>query len=50
VLQAHQPAFEIGTVNLDGEFKAGENKIEKQAAKAQVSGEQNSEQTRPLSE
>lgn len=50
VLQAHQPAFEIGTVNLDGEFKARENKIEKQAAKAQVSGEQSSEQTRPLSE
>jgi hypothetical protein len=36
---------------LDGEFRARESKIEKQATKAQVSGEQSSEeQTTPLLE
>jgi hypothetical protein len=51
VLQAHQPAFEIGSVNLDGEFRARESKIEEQVSAAQVSGEQSSEeQTTPLLE
>jgi hypothetical protein len=39
-LQAHRPPFEIGSVNLDGEFKARESKIEEQVSKAQVSEEQ----------
>ncbi|MGA8849298.1 MAG: hypothetical protein WB564_05690 [Dehalococcoidia bacterium] len=43
VLQAHRPSFKIGTVNLDGEFRATENKIEKQVSKAQSSEEQSSE-------
>jgi hypothetical protein len=51
VLQAHQPAFEIGSVNLDGEFRARESKIEEQVSSAPVSGEQSSEeQTTPLLE
>ena len=51
VLQAHQPAFEIGSVNLDGEFRARESKMEEQVSRAQVSGKQSSEkQTTPLSE
>ena len=51
VLQAHQPAFEIGSVNLDGEFRARESKIEEAVSKAQVSGKQSSEdQTTPLLE
>jgi hypothetical protein len=44
VLQAHQPAFEIGSVNLDGEFIARESKMEKQVSRAQASGEQSSEE------
>ncbi len=40
VLQAHQPAFEIGSVNLDSEFRARESKIEEQVLTAQASGEQ----------
>jgi len=43
VLQAHKPPFEIGSVNLDGEFKARENKVEEKTSRAQVSGEQSSE-------
>ena len=43
VVQAHQPAFEIGSVNLDGEFRAGERKMEQQVSRAQVSGKQSSE-------
>ena len=39
VLQAHQPAFEIGAVNLDGEFIARESKIEEQVPMAQASEE-----------
>ena len=51
VLQAHQPAYEIGSVNLDGEFRARESKIEEQVSGAPVSGEQSSEeQTTPLLE
>jgi hypothetical protein len=47
VLQAHRPSFEIGSVNLDGEFKPRESKIEEQVAKAQVSAEQSSEEPGP---
>ena len=36
VLQAHQPPFEIGTVDLDDEFKVKENKIEKESPEEQV--------------
>ena len=36
VLQTHQPAFEIGTVNLDGEFRAKESKTEEQDSGAQA--------------
>jgi hypothetical protein len=51
VLQAHQPAFEIGSVNLDGEFRARESKIEEQVSSAQISGEQSSEEQKtPLLE
>jgi len=31
VLQAHQPAFEVGTMDLNEEFKVKESKIEKEA-------------------
>jgi hypothetical protein len=44
VLQAHQPSYEIGTVNLDGEFTVREGKIEEQVPTAQVSGEQSPEE------
>jgi hypothetical protein len=44
VLQAHQPPYEIGTVNLDEEFSARESEIEEQVAAAQVSGEQSPEE------
>jgi len=47
VLQAHQPSFEIGSVNLDGEFRARESKIEGQISEAQVSEEQMSEEQSP---
>jgi hypothetical protein len=51
VLQAHRPAYEIGSVNLDGEFRARESKIEEQVSGAQASGEQSSaEQETPLLE
>ena len=51
VLQAHRPPFEIGSVNLDGEFRARESKIEEQVSRVQVSGEQSSEeQITPLLE
>jgi len=55
VLKAHQPSFEIGNVNLDGEFKASESKIEEvseeQVSEEQVSEEQVSEeQITPLLE
>ena len=40
VLQAHRPSFERGSVNLDGEFKVKESKIEEQVPEAQPSGEQ----------
>jgi len=44
VLQAHQPPFETGAVNLDGEFLARENKVTEQISVAQVSGEQSLEE------
>jgi hypothetical protein len=44
VLQAHRPSFEVGTVNLDGEFKANESEIEEQVPEEQVSEEQSSEE------
>jgi len=51
VLQAHRPPYEIGSVNLDGEFKARESRAEEQVAKAQVSAEQGpKEQETPLLE
>jgi hypothetical protein len=43
VLQAHRPSFEIGTVNLDGEFRARENRMEELVSKTPVSEEQSSE-------
>jgi hypothetical protein len=50
-LQAHRPSFEIGSVNLDGEFKAKESTKEEQVIKAQVPKEQSSEEQKvPLSE
>jgi len=36
VLQAHQPPFEIGTVNLDGAFIANESEVEEQVSAAQA--------------
>ena len=47
VLQAHQPAFEIGTVNLDGEFIAREGRVEERVSIAQVSEEQSLEEQSP---
>jgi hypothetical protein len=47
VLQAHQPSFEIGAVNLDGEFIARESKVEEQVAVEQASGEQSPEEQSP---
>jgi hypothetical protein len=50
-LQAHRPFFEIGSVNLDGEFKANESRKEEQVIKARVPKKQSSEeQEAPLSE
>jgi hypothetical protein len=47
VLQAHQPPFETGAVNLDGEFIARESKVEEQVSMAQVAGEQSPEERGP---
>jgi hypothetical protein len=44
VLQAHRPSFEIGSVNLDGEFKARENRKEQPVSKVRVSAEQGPEE------
>jgi hypothetical protein len=44
VLRAHRPSFEIGSVNLDGEFQPKESRREEQVVTAQVSGDQSSEQ------
>jgi hypothetical protein len=51
VLQAHRPAYEIGSVNLDDEFEARENRKEEEVIKAQVPAEQSSEEQKaPLLE
>jgi hypothetical protein len=47
VLQAHQPSFETGSVNLDGEFIPRESKVEEQVSTVQVSGEQSPEERGP---
>jgi hypothetical protein len=47
VLQAHQPSFEIGSVNLDGEFIPRESKVEEQVLTAQASEEQSIEEQSP---
>ena len=44
VLQAHQPSFETGSVNLDGEFIPRESKVEDQVSTVQVSEEQSPEE------
>jgi len=49
VLQAHKPPFEIGTVNLDGEFKPRENKTE-QASRAGVAESKAQAEKSPLLE
>ncbi|MBA7502898.1 hypothetical protein ES706_01501 [subsurface metagenome] len=36
VLQAHKPAFEVGTVDLNSEFKVKESKVEEEASDKQV--------------
>jgi len=40
VLDAHRPAYEIGSVNLDGEFKPIESRAEEQAPMVQAAAEQ----------
>lgn len=47
VLQAHQPPFETGSANLDGEFIARESEVKEQISMAQVSGEQSPEEREP---
>ena len=47
VLQAHRPSFEIGAVNLDGEFIAKESKVEEQVSKVKILGEQISVERSP---
>ena len=47
VLQAHQPSFEIGTVNLDGEFLPRESKVEEHVSGAQASVEPAPEEQSP---
>ena len=47
VLQAHQPAFEVGTVNLDGAFIANESEVEEQVSGAQASEELGPEEPSP---
>jgi len=44
VLQAHRPSYEIGSVNLDGEFEVRESRKEEQVFKVQVAGEHSSEE------
>ena len=51
VLEAHRPPFEIGSVNLDGEFQARESRTEQQVSEVQLSGKQSSEEQKaPLHE
>ena len=47
VLQAHQPPFEIGSVNLDGEFIPRESKVEEEVSGAQASVEPAPEEQSP---
>ena len=47
VLQAHQPSYEIGAVNLDSEFIAREGKVEEQVSMAQASEEPAPEEQSP---
>ena len=47
VLKAHQPSFEMGAVNLDGEFQASESKIEEQLSEEQIPEKQSSEEQSP---
>ena len=47
VLQAHQPSFEIGRVNLDGEFIPRESKVEEEVTMAEASEEQSPEERSP---
>ncbi|MGQ9546955.1 MAG: hypothetical protein ACUVTR_07400 [Dehalococcoidia bacterium] len=49
VLQAHRPPFEIGAVNLDGEFTPKENKVQ-QVSKAEVSASKAQGEKSPLLE
>jgi len=47
VLRAHQPSFEIGSANLDGEFIPRESNVEEQVAMPQASEEQRPEEKSP---
>ncbi len=44
VLQAHRPSFEIGSVNLDGEFMVRENREQEQVSIVQATTEQSPEE------
>ena len=49
VLQSHRPSFEIGSVNLDGEFIVRESRKQEQVSIAQAATEQGpEEQETPL--
>jgi hypothetical protein len=51
VLQAHRPSFEIGSVNLDGEFIVRESRKQEQISLVQATTEQSPEgQDAPLLE
>ncbi len=51
VLQAHRPSFEIGSVNLDGEFMVTESRKQEQISLVQATTEQSpEEQETPLLE
>ena len=51
VLQAHRPPFEIGSVNLDGEFIVRESRKQEQVSIVQATTEQSpGEQDTPLLE
>jgi len=51
VLQAHRPSFEIGSVNLDGEFMVRESRKQEQVSLVQATTEQSpEEQGTPLPE
>jgi hypothetical protein len=44
VLQAHRPSFEIGSVNLDGEFMVRESRKQEQVSTAQATIERSPEE------